>query len=129
MSRKRLSDEEIEILIEDWPEELYELTWELRKLVLRAAPEADETVAFSSLCYSKPGAPYGRIGGNICLIGPRNDCLNLGFIHGAFLPDPDGLLQGKGKAKRHIELRSTRDIRRGAFRALIHASLAHEPSF
>ncbi len=128
MSPKRLSDDEIEILIEDWPEDLYEVVWELRDLVLRAAPEADETVAFSALCYSKPGAPYGRIGGNICLIGPRDDHLNLGFIHGAFLPDPDGLLRGKGKAARHVPLRSKRDIRRAAFRALIRAAVAHDPS-
>jgi hypothetical protein len=31
--------------------------------------------------------------------------LNVGFFHGAALPDPDRLLQGTGKFMRHVKLR------------------------
>jgi hypothetical protein len=31
--------------------------------------------------------------------------VNVGFFHGASLPDPDGLLQGTGKLMRHVKLR------------------------
>jgi hypothetical protein len=31
--------------------------------------------------------------------------VNVGFFHGAALPDPAGLLQGSGKSMRHVKLR------------------------
>ena len=31
--------------------------------------------------------------------------VNVGFFHGAALPDPSGLLQGTGKSMRHVKLR------------------------
>jgi hypothetical protein len=62
------------------------------------------------------------------MITPRNGALELGFIHGASLPDPHGLLKGSGKAKRHVALRSEGDLhlRRGALEALIRASIDHD---
>jgi hypothetical protein len=129
MARQRLSWDEIEKLLKGWPDEACDLALALREFVLEVAPELAETIAFHALCYHKPGYPYGRIGGNVCMIGLRGDCLCLGFIHGAFLPDPDPdtLLQGTGKAKRHIEVRSPKDIRRGALKKLIRAAIAYQP--
>lgn len=101
---------------------------ELRELVQRAAPAAHEGIKFHGLCYYKPHHPYGVIGGNICMIGVRDDAVRLGFIHGASLPDPDGLLQGSGKAKRYIELRSSADIRPKPFTQLIKAAVRYEPA-
>ena len=127
LSQQHLTGTDIAKLLNDCPNELCDLALELREFVLEVAPELAETIAFHSLCYFKPGRPYGVIGGHVCGIGARDGCLHLGFIHGASLPDPDGLLQGTGKAKRHIELRSPKDIRRRAFKKLIHAAIAHEP--
>jgi hypothetical protein len=127
-SQQRLSGNDIAKLLNDWPDELCDLALELREFVLQVAPDLAETIAFHSLCYYKPGRPYGVIGGNVCGIGARGDCLQMGFMHGAFLPDPDALLQGTGKAKRHIELRSSKDIRRRAFKKLIQAAIAYEPA-
>lgn len=100
---------------------------ELRSLVLEVAPKLHETISFRSLCYFKPGRPYGVIGGNVCLIGTRGGSLFLSFLHGAFLPDPNGLLQGKGKAKRHIEVREPADIERRALAQLVRAAVRYEP--
>lgn len=36
--------------------------------------------------------------------------VNLGFFYGAELPDPSGLLEGKGRRMRHIKLRVEMDI-------------------
>jgi hypothetical protein len=129
MPGKRLEGHEIAALMRDWPDELCDLALELRDLVLKAAPEVDEKIAFHSLCYYKPDVPYGVIGGNVCGIGHKNDVLHLGFIHGAFLPDPERLLQGTGKAKRHIEIRDSKDIHRRALKALIHAAVEHDPTY
>ena len=127
MPRERLEGNEIATLMRDWPDDVCDFALELREFVLEVAPEVSETIAFKALCYYKPGQPYGVIGGNVCMIGPRDDTLHLGFIHGASLADPGGLLQGTAKAKRYIELRSSKDIRRPAFKKLIRAAIAHEP--
>jgi hypothetical protein len=124
----RLSWDAIAGVMAAWPPDLADVAVELRDLVLDAAPEVAETVAFNSLCYHKPDFPYGRIGGHVCSIGMKGDCVHLGFIHGAALPDPEGLLTGRAKYKRQIELRTRKDIRRNAFRALIRAALAHDPT-
>jgi len=127
MSTKRLDWSEIEGIIEGWSGETCDLALELREFVLEVAPEAAECVAYNSLCYYIPGRPYGVIGGNVCGIGVRGDHVELGFIHGAFLPDPEGLLEGKGKAKRHLVIRTRKDFRRGAVKRLIRAAVAHDP--
>jgi hypothetical protein len=125
---RRLTEDEVASVLHAWPDDLNELALELRAFVLRVAPELDEQIAFHALCYSVPGRPYGVIGGNACAIGRKGDAVHLGFLHGAFLADPEGLLQGTGKAKRHIELRSTQEVPWEALEQLLRASISHDPS-
>jgi hypothetical protein len=56
---------------------------------------------------------------NICAIVVYRDHVNLMFTHGADLHDPFGLLQGAGKAIRHIKMFTPDDIERRAVRALL----------
>jgi hypothetical protein len=46
--------------------------------------------------------------------------VNVGFFHGASLPDPAGLLQGSGKFMRHVKLRSGAPTNAAALTQLIH---------
>lgn len=48
--------------------------------------------------------------------------VNVGFFHGAELPDPDGLLEGTGKFMRHVKLRTDVEIDASALATLIHAA-------
>jgi hypothetical protein len=48
--------------------------------------------------------------------------VNLGFFHGASLPDPAGLLEGSGKSMRHVKLRPGRFVDAVALEALVQAS-------
>jgi len=48
--------------------------------------------------------------------------VNLGFYRGAALPDPTGLLQGTGKAMRHLAVRQVAEIAAPAIRALLIAA-------
>lgn len=50
--------------------------------------------------------------------------VNVGFFKGAELPDPAGLLQGGGKAMRHVKLRPGEPVDEAALRALIEAAHA-----
>jgi len=48
--------------------------------------------------------------------------VNVGFFHGAALPDPARLLQGAGRFMRHVKLRSGTDVDAAALRSLIDAA-------
>ena len=50
--------------------------------------------------------------------------VNVGFFKGAELPDPAGLLQGTGKAMRHVKLKPGAPIDAAALRALVEAAHA-----
>jgi hypothetical protein len=50
--------------------------------------------------------------------------VNVGFFHGASLPDPARLLQGDGKRMRHVKLRPGTPANDAALRALIEAAYA-----
>ena len=50
--------------------------------------------------------------------------VNLGFYHGAALPDPAGLLEGTGKRLRHVKIRDAAAARNPAVRALLSAAIA-----
>jgi hypothetical protein len=47
---------------------------------------------------------------------------NLGFFHGADLPDPAGLMQGAGKRMRHVKLLWGQPVDAQALEALIDAA-------
>jgi hypothetical protein len=49
---------------------------------------------------------------------------NVGFFHGASLPDPGRLLEGSGKFMRHVKLRPGTEINAGALKRLIDAAWA-----
>ena len=48
--------------------------------------------------------------------------VNVGFFHGASLPDPAGLLAGTGKYMRHVQLRPEQGLDAPALEALISAA-------
>jgi hypothetical protein len=54
---------------------------------------------------------------------PQKGYLNLGFYHGASLPDPDGLLEGSGKALRHVKLASLDEVGSRAVRRLVESAI------
>lgn len=53
---------------------------------------------------------------------PRH--VNLGFLEGSALPDPEGLLQGTGSRFRHIRLAGASTLEHPAVAALIEAAIA-----
>jgi hypothetical protein len=55
-------------------------------------------------------------------VGAFKAHVNVGFFHGAALPDPAGLLEGSGKSMRHVKLRPGVAIDTPALAALIGAA-------
>jgi hypothetical protein len=60
-------------------------------------------------------APFGYV-------GAFKAHANVGFYHGAALPDPAGLLEGSGKHMRHVKLRPGKPLNDKALAALIDAA-------
>ena len=57
-------------------------------------------------------------------LGLQRAHVNLGFYHGAALPDPAGLLEGTGKSLRHVKIRYAAAADHPAVRALLNAAIA-----
>src|SRR5262249_14902075 len=57
-------------------------------------------------------------------IAPQRNYVNLGFYHGAVLPDPDELLEGAGKRLRHLKVKSASEVARKEVRRLLEAALS-----
>lgn len=55
----------------------------------------------------------------ICLVGVFSKHVNLGFMRGADLDDPNGVLQGSGKAMRHISVKKLSELDRPEIRAFL----------
>ncbi len=93
----------------------------LRQIVLDEVPEARE-----QLFRNHPSALwYGRgpaMKQMALYIAMASRHVNLGFCHGASLPDPAGVLEGDGKAMRHIKFRSEADLQRPFVRAYVRAA-------
>ena len=68
-------------------------------------------------------AGYGvgpkKMSQHFCYIAPFKKHLNLGFMYGARLPDPENLLEGKGADLRHVKIREATDLEQAALRDLI----------
>jgi len=82
----------------------------LREIVLEAAPQAIESIydAYSAVAI---GFSFtGRLKDTFCHIATYAHHVNLGFNHGATLPDPQNILQGAGKAVRHIRITRESDL-------------------
>jgi len=108
------------------PAHLQDIVLELRDIVASVAPDAVEVIRWKGLGYFHEGRG-GIVSAGICQIGIYEDHVRLGFIHGAFLSDPDNLLEGKQKAKRYIRLKSYDDAPWNELKRLIEVSSHFDP--
>ena len=106
--------------------DLRDIVLEIRNIVVSVAPEATERQHSRgfSYYYKERGGP---VSAGICQIGIFPDHIRLGFIHGAFLPDPEGLLVGDPKYKKHLRIYHYEDAPWDYMRKLIEASSRFDP--
>lgn len=84
---------------------------------LRAAvpPKAEEALQGGDIAFSF-GSGYKSL---MFTVTPHPAHVALGVVDGALLKDMTGLLEGKGKANRHVRIESESDLKRGALDRLI----------
>ena len=64
---------------------------------------------------------YGHDGWGVGVLGVAKNWVTLGFMRGAHLPDPRGIVEGTGRSVRHVKIRSAHELeeRREALVALL----------
>lgn len=92
------------------------LVEQLRAVVLTQAPALEETIKWRNLFYVRKG--------NVCAIVPHRAHVNLEFWRGTELPDPQGVLEGTGKAARHVKVRTPEDADSDALTELLRQAVA-----
>jgi hypothetical protein len=123
---KRLSTADIERHFGNAPGEQRQLLLSCRRELLRIVPRCNEHIKWDALSYQKPD-PDGAVKGSICQLSIRNGQVMLGFVHGAFLPDPARMLKGTLKAKRLLAITEPHDMRDRRIVDLIKASYRFDP--
>ena len=91
-----------------------------RRLLLKLLPEAEETVDPTASVLSYGYGPGYR--GMICTLLLSKSGVKIGFVNGATLPDPAGLLEGSGKKHKYIQLKTASDLNRPGVKQLIQAA-------
>ena len=117
---------QIEIFLQRTPSHMQDIVFELRNIIATVAPSATEVILWKGINYffQERGGP---VSAGICQINVLEDHVRLGFIHGAYLPDPRGLLEGDRKVKRFVRLTSYENAPWDALRDLILASSQFDP--
>lgn len=99
--------------LEDWRGKVVSI---LHGLVKEVAPEAKESIKWAR--------PVYEYNGPLCDIKAFKNHVNLGFSRGVELPDDASVLEGSGKAMRHVKVTSLEDIREDVLKDLIRAAVA-----
>ncbi|HMQ58320.1 MAG TPA: DUF1801 domain-containing protein, partial [Rhizobiaceae bacterium] len=92
-----------------------------RRLVESMHPDAFESASSREKSVWWGFGPHKNSEGYAYVI-PHAAHVNLGFFQGAHLPDPGGLLEGTGKALRHVKLKTPDDLARQEIRDLFAAA-------
>lgn len=110
-------------LLEITPAALRPLMTTLRALVLAVDPAAVEVVRMGDRA-----ATYGlgtrKMSEGYAYLMPQSGWVNLGFYRGASLADPEALLEGTGRAMRHVKVHPGGGVDAVALRALLTAARA-----
>jgi hypothetical protein len=96
----------------------------LRTVIRENMPDATEIVYHEALGYTLTSGSRGRI----LYVAPMAGYVNLGFMFGGHLDDPEGLLIGDGARLRHIKVRSVDDARNPRLAKLVRAAADDGPA-
>src|SRR5258706_1784042 len=111
---------ELTELLRRYEPNVQEVAIALRRVVLDEIGPCHEAIfpikKWISVLYS---TTEKRMKDNICLTVVYKDHVNLMFPRGVDLKDPRGLLEGSGKAMRHVKMLTALDVGRPGVRDLI----------
>jgi hypothetical protein len=122
------ASERIDKMIADVGDWRGETLSRMRKLIKQADPEVVEEVKWAKK--TSPGTPTWEHDGIICTGETYKSVVKLTFAKGASLPDPAKLFNSslEGNTRRAIDIHEGEKVDATAFKALIRAAIALNPS-
>lgn len=117
---------DFEEVISEVVSEMQEIAHALRALLADVMPNITE-VPWGNQKIAGYGVGPKKMSEQFCYIAPYKKHVNLGFYYGSDLDDPEGLLEGGGKALRHIKVRSLQQVQDDAVRKLVEQASTHLP--
>jgi hypothetical protein len=121
--RKHPVPKELVKFLKPYDSAIQELALRLRDLVLKEMAPCHENIYDA---YSAVAIGYGwseRMKDGVFHVAVYTNHVNLGFNFGASLPDPLGILDGKGNQIRHISISDTDALERPEIRSYIRRAL------
>jgi len=121
MANTKTGDPAVDTFLKGYSPQVREIAVRAREVILSVLPDATEKVypGWKVIQYGA-GADMKSV---FAAISPQRERVNLGLANGADLPDPDGLLEGDGKAIRHVKLTSPEAAGAPAIRELVRGAL------
>ncbi len=98
-------DQKVKKLLDEWQMSnpaLYEIANSVRMKIWQLADTVGEEVKYGGILFAAP-EPF-------CGIFVYKQHVTVEFGRGAEMADPHGLLEGKGKGRRHLKLHTLEDI-------------------
>jgi hypothetical protein len=124
---RRPPDPQLLEFLEAYDRPIADLALALREIILEEVPDASESI-YQVYTVAIWFGFSGKMKDMFCYITTNARHINLGFPRGSALPDPNRVLEGEGKAMRHIKIASQRDLERSFVRRYIHASIEQLPA-
>ena len=121
MANTKTGDPAVDTFLKGYPPPVREIAVKTREVILSVMPNATEKVypGWKVIQYGA-GADMKSV---FAAISPQRERVNLGLANGVDLEDPDGLLEGDGKAIRHVKLTSLEAAGAPAVRELVRGAL------
>lgn len=94
----------------------FEIVSAIRTLFQQTETDLTEEIKYGGLVFVKAGSLVGGI-------FPYKSHISIEFSNGAEFSDPDRLLQGKGKLRRHLKIESLADIESNKAAGFIHQAV------
>ena len=114
-------DARLKIFLGNYDKQIIKQVMKLREIISANLPEIKEQVDLPARMIAYVyGQKYSDM---ICTIIPSKTGIKLGFYKGADLPDPENLLEGKGKISRYVQIKSENQIESPAIKTFIEKAL------
>jgi hypothetical protein len=123
MAKRSATSGSYEELLADCSDEVRAIADLLKKQILRVHGDAVQVVRLGDGAVTFGVGPK-KMREGYCYLAPHGDRINFGFYQGVSLSDPEGLLEGSGKAMRHVKVSTAKLARSKAVAALIAGAVA-----
>ena len=116
-----LSEKEAQLFFSNYDERVCKLAFHLRKMLLTNLPGITEQIdlpaKMMAYCY---GQKYRDM---ICAVFPSKKGLKISFNRVVEIPDPDKMLEGKGKIIRYVVIHTKEQIQSSQLKKILSVAL------